>query len=87
MSTVNKEYLEDERLNTFRRHWMCPSCHKNNERGEMFHTGITLTVQPPLFIHKCNFCNHELSTEDGIYPMVVYISDSEVRVHNEPNEF
>lgn len=58
-------------------------CDKCNE-GFMRSTGITLTMNPPLFPHKCSKCGHVENFHE-VFPHIEY-RDKVLEPINQPKE-
>jgi hypothetical protein len=64
----NKNMEVRTEVNTILVEKICDKC----EKGKMVATGKKLLSFPPLYVHKCNFCDHEETFRDIIYPHYEY---------------
>lgn len=64
----------EKRVETFLVEYVCDEC----GRGEMVGTGLTKTVDPPLFEHKCNNCGFTADYRGVHYPGYRYKVDGKV---------
>lgn len=54
-------------VKVFRTNKVCPIC----KQGDMVPTGMILTANPPLHVHKCNMCGRQESYKER-YPFLSY---------------
>lgn len=48
--------------------YICDEC----KTGSMVPTGMVYPINPPLFVHKCNSCGHEMEFSNKKYPCIKY---------------
>lgn len=63
-----------EEVRTFLIYYMCDSC-----GGKVFPTGLTLTCNPPIHIHRCTSCGRQYEFKRH-YPIKVHEPISEDKI-------
>lgn len=53
----------------------CDEC----KTGELIHTGVCLTSNPPQFPHVCNSCGYTQTFRDKYYPQTRQLTEEQIK--------